>query len=108
MIFLVIFLGLSLLTTSFFLYYSVKKNLQFLDEQDEILELLEDSITNLEICYQKIDKKARLELFSDDAIVKDLVLDVKKTREILKFAIEELTNEKDIIKNVQNIEGDDA
>jgi len=93
------------LTTSAFLYLSVKRNLEFLEQQENLLELFDSSLQELEACHKKIDKKAKLELFSNDAIVKELVADIKKTRLAVATLIEKLTNEKDIIKNIEN---DDA
>ena len=77
------------LTTSTFLYLSVKRNLEFLEQQENLLELFDSSLQELE-------------LFSDDAIVKELVADIKKTRDAVATLIEKLTNEKDIIKNIED------
>jgi hypothetical protein len=92
------------LTTSIFLYLSVKKNLEFLEQQEKMLELFEESLRELDVCHKKIDKKAKLELFSNDAIVKELVDDIKKSRLTVAALIEELTDEKELIKNIQNVD----
>lgn len=94
------------LTTSIFLYLSIKKNLEFLEQQEKMLEMLDESLQELEVCHKKIDKKAKLELFSDDAVVKELIDDIKKSRLAVAALIVELTDEKEIIKNIRNIEGD--
>ena len=94
------------LTTSIFLYLSIKKNLEFLEQQEKMLEMLEESLQELEVCHKKIDKKAKLELFYDDAVVKELIDDIKKSRLAVAALIVELTDEKEIIKNIRNIEGD--
>jgi len=84
------------------LYFSVKKNLQFLEQQEEMLQLLETCLQDLEICRKKIDQKVKMEVFSDDEIVKELVDDIKQTRFTVAIIIERLTNEKEIIQLMQN------
>jgi len=93
-----VFLGLALASTSAVLYFSVKKNLEFLNQQEEILEMLETSIRDLEVCYKRIDKKAKLELFSDDQTVKDLVDDMKQARYTVASIVERLTGEKEVLE----------
>ena len=43
------------LTTSTFLYLSVKRNLEFLEQQENLLELFDSSLQQLEACHKKID-----------------------------------------------------
>jgi|GEM_PF-1999728 len=109
MIFVAVFLALLCGITSTLLYFSIKKNLQFLEQQEEMLELLESSLQDLEICRKKIDKKVKMEVFSDDPIVKELIDDIKQARFTVAIILEKLTNEKEIIQLMQkNDDGDVA
>ena len=40
------------LTTSTFLYLSVKRNLEFLEQQENLLELFDSSLQELEACHK--------------------------------------------------------
>jgi len=108
MIFAIFFLALLLTVTTAISYISVKKNLEFLDQQEEMLELLESSLQDLEVCHKKLDKKVKLELFSDDHIVKELIDDMKLARQTVSSIIEKLTNEKDTIRDVDKVESNNA
>lgn len=109
MIFVAVFLALLCGISSTLLYFSIKKNLQFLEQQEEMLELLESSLQDLEICRKKIDKKVKMEVFSDDPIVKELIDDIKQARFTVAIILEKLTNEKEIIQLMQkNDDGDVA
>jgi hypothetical protein len=106
MIFVCILLGLLLASTSTLLYFSIKKNLEFLQQQEDVLTTLEQALLELDVCAKKIDKKTKLELFSDDPTVKDLVNDMKDARHAVVSIIENLTGEKDAIETMQKTEGE--
>lgn len=94
--FILVFL---LTLSSIALYFSVKKNLEFLDQQETLLLTIEQSLLVLDTCYKKIDRKAKLELFSDEAIVKELIDDMKDARKSIVNISENLTGEKEVIEN---------
>jgi hypothetical protein len=108
MISVTVFLALLCGISSTLLYFSIKKNLQFLEQQEEMLELLESSLQDLEICRKKIDKKVKIEVFSDDPIVKELIDDIKQARFTVAIILEKLTNEKEIIQLIQKNDDGDA
>jgi len=93
---LTLFLLLTLVSST--LYFSVKKNLEFLDQQESLLSTIEQSLQSLEISYKKIDKKSKLQLFSDEAIVKELIDDMKEARRSILIIAENLTGEKEVIE----------
>lgn len=99
MIFVCVFLGFLLTLSSSLLYFSVKKNLEFLEQQENMLSLLESSLQELDVCYKRIDKKVKLELFSDEPTVKELVDDMKYARSTVASIVEQLTGEKNIIES---------
>jgi len=100
MIFICATLSCLLLLSCACLYFSVKKNLQFLEYQEELMQLLETSTQELDVYYNKINKKSKLELFYDDQTVKDLVDDMKQARRVVSTIIEKLTDEKDAIQDI--------
>lgn len=101
MIFVCVALSCLLILASFGLYFSIKKNLQFIEYQEELLQLLEESNQELKICHSRINKKAKLELFSDDQMIKDLVDDMKQARQTVAIIIEKLTGEKEAMQDAE-------
>ena len=92
--------------TSSGLYLSLRKNFELLDKIEEVEEAVEEALKVLDEHYQKIDTKSKIEVFSDEPVVKDLVRDIAEVKTSLhKIAIvldmsiameiqEEETNEK--------------
>ena len=103
MIFVCVFLGSLFALSSIMLYFSVRKNLEFLEQQETLLLSIEQSLHNLNVCRKRIDKKAKLELFLDDRIVKELVDDMKEVRNIVTLIVENLAGEKHALEIIQNI-----
>jgi hypothetical protein len=91
-------LSLFLLVTSISLavglYHSVKKNLELIDTLEETSAVVETCLEDLNYCYKRVDKKLKLELLSDDPVVKELVEDMKVARRAIANISERLTNEK--------------
>jgi hypothetical protein len=66
---------LCLVTTSC-LYVSVKKNLEFLEKVELLTESIQTTVDILEEQHQKINQKSKIEVFSDDPIIRELVRDI--------------------------------
>jgi hypothetical protein len=62
------------------LVVSLKKNLEFSDKFDEIQEELEVSLDVLEEQIKKIDQKTKLEVFSDEPVVRNLLKDIVESK----------------------------
>ena len=60
---------------------SVRKNLELQDKQEMIGEAIEESVELLDVYYQRIDEKSKLEVFSDDHVVRELVNDISEARD---------------------------
>lgn len=73
-------LSVSVFLTSSLLIVSLKKNIEFMEKIDEIQETLEKSLEILEIQSKKIDQKAKLEVFSDEPVVRNLVKDIVESK----------------------------
>lgn len=76
---------IEVLSVSFFLItsllaISLKKNIEFMEKIDEIQEALENSLEILEIQSRKIDQKAKLEVFSDEPVVRNLIKDIIESK----------------------------
>lgn len=75
------------------LYFSLKRNFELIDELEKITDKLDSSIVALEGCYKKIEKKSKLEVFSDDPIVKELILDMKEAKSTIMLISESFSLE---------------
>lgn len=97
-ILIIIFLFISICST-IGLYYSIKKNLEYFETIERIITQLDESLDALEFCYKRIDKKAKLELFSNDPTIKELVEDIKMARQIVLLISEKLVEENEDFKD---------
>jgi len=65
------------------LYYSIKRNLYLSEAFEEMQTQTGESLDILDTCYQRVAAKANLELMSDDPIIRELVADMKMSREAI-------------------------
>ena len=61
-------------------FVSIKKNLEFMERIDEIEGAIQNAIDVLDIHREKIDQKSKIEVFSDEPVVKELVQDIASVR----------------------------
>jgi len=94
------FLSILSISLTAILAVSLKKNLEFMDKFDEIQETIQNSLEILEIQKQKIDQKSRLEVFSDEPVVRNLIKDIVESKnavinvaKILDDSLDTETNE---------------
>lgn len=73
-------LSVSFFLIASFLAISLKKNIEFMEKIDEIQEALENSLEILEIQSRKINQKAKLEVFSDEPVVRNLIKDIIESK----------------------------
>lgn len=66
-----------------FFCWSVKKNLQLTEKLQEINDQVEESLDVLDACYQRAAERAKLEVFTDEPVVKELIEDIKLTRDAI-------------------------
>lgn len=76
MIFLAFVLSVSLIAVSAGLNWSLRKNIEYMDRLEEVQELIQNAIRVLDDQYQKIDQKSKMEVFSDEPIVRELIQDI--------------------------------
>ena len=73
-------LSIGFVVNSVVLYYSVMRNIEYMEKIDEIEESIQSAVEILDEQYQKIDKKTKIEVFSDEPIVRELVRDISIAR----------------------------
>lgn len=73
-------LSIGFVVNSVMLYYSIMRNIEYMEKIDEIEESIQSAVEMLDEQYQKIDKKTKIEVFSDEPIVRELVRDISMAR----------------------------
>ena len=94
MIVLILVLLMVSMASLYAFYRSAKRNFELVDLLEETNEQIEVAIETLDHYYKRIDKKAKLELFTDDPTVRELVEDMKQARRAVLLISEKLTGEK--------------
>lgn len=78
---LTLFLFVVIGCLSYFLYHSVKRNLELLERLEEVVTQTEESLDILDECYKKFYEKSKVDIFIDEPIVKDLINDINNTKD---------------------------
>lgn len=65
------------------LVWSVKKNLAFSEKFESIIEQIERSLDVLDTCYQRAVTRSKLEVLSDEPVVRELLEDIQVTRDAI-------------------------
>ena len=106
MIFTIIILSVICAALSAVLYFSLRLNLQNQDKFEEISEQIDESLDVLDACYQRAAQRAKLEVLSDEPVVRELLEDIKTTRDAILLVanlivkpMQEAEQEKDNEKN---------
>jgi hypothetical protein len=71
-----IFFVVSLITSAL-LVLSVKKNIELVERLENLSESIEESIDVLQEQYEIIEKKTKIEVFSDEPVVRELIEDMR-------------------------------
>lgn len=104
MIFAVILLSIFLTISCVALYYSVKKNLEMIQTLENSMEQVEDSLEILEICKNKIEKKLKIDVLSDEPIIRELIEDIKLSKYSVLLISEKLSGIKEDLGEKENEE----
>lgn len=59
------------------LFFSVKKNLEFMEKIESVSQSVYECLDVLEEQHKLIEEKTKIEVFSDEPIIKNLVEDMK-------------------------------
>lgn len=87
-----------LIIFSISLYISVKKNLELFDRLQQIDDSLQECVKVLNEQIEKIEKKTKIEVFSDEPIIRDLINDMttaKETVVAVSNELDDLVNDED-------------
>ena len=97
---MIIFLFLVCSCLSVGLFFSVKKNLELLSQIDDISDQIEESLDIIDASYKRISEKASLEVMSDEPVIRELVADMKASKDALILVankiVQPLTNNDDL------------
>lgn len=64
-------------------FWSIRKNLQYSEKLQEVGDQVEESLDVLDACYQRAAERAKLEVFTDEPVVKELLEDIRTTRDAI-------------------------
>lgn len=80
-------LTLTLLSTSAVAFFSVRKNIELFEKLEDVSLSLSETLDILEEQIEAMDKKTKIEVFSDEPVVKELIQDmVIAKNSVLKVA----------------------
>ncbi len=100
---LTLLLSTAFLSVSIALGISVMRNIQYMERIDEIEESLQTAIEILDEQYKIIDKKTKIEVFSDEPIIRELVRDITVARNSV-LGVAKLLDDTINIESPQSVE----
>ena len=62
---------------------SVKRNMEMMEKLDDVSDAIDVCIEELSLRQESISAKLKMDVFSDEPVVKDLVLDMKEAKALL-------------------------
>lgn len=74
------------------LYFSVKKNIELIEKIEEAVLQVEESLDILDHFYKRIDKKSKIEVLTDEPVARELVDDMKKSKDAILLIANKLSN----------------
>lgn len=79
-------IGTFLVIISVYAYVVTRRYLELLDKIDDFKDVLGMSVEVLKDCHSSLDEKSKIEVFSDEPIIRDLVQDMIRARDaVLKI-----------------------
>ena len=92
---MIYFLFVVVVTLLTFLIFSIKKNLELNEQLEDVTGQIEESLDILDEYYARIDKKTKIEMFSDEPIIKELVADIGASRDAILLIANKISNNND-------------
>jgi hypothetical protein len=65
------------------LFYSLKKNIELMEQLDEVKDQVEESLDVLDFVYGRIYDKSQIEVLSDEPLVRELLQDIKAAKDTM-------------------------
>jgi len=81
--FFIIALIITVLILSGLLFWSVSLNLKYSEKIEEIKDVVDESLDVLNLHYQRAARRAKLEVMSDEPVVRELVSDLQSARNVI-------------------------
>lgn len=86
----VVVLILTNMVTGAGLYLSVTRALSLLEKLEEVEESLEKCYLSLKTSHSALDEKTKIEVFSDEPVVKDIVSEMLHAKDAVQEVIDKL------------------
>ena len=77
------------------LFLSVKKNLVLNEKLENITEQIEESLDILDENYARIHRKTKIEILSDEPIIKELIFDINTSKDAILLIANKISNNND-------------
>lgn len=84
--------------TAYGLWMSVRKAMALIEKIEEVEDFLEKCYLSISRAHQVFEEKSKIDVFSDEPIVKELVAEMKDTREVFKSALNSLQEYSENVK----------
>lgn len=96
-----IFLAVTLTATLYGLFFSVKKNIELLEKIENLGDAVYRSLDVLEEQHAVIEKKTKIEVFSDEPVVRELVRDMIIAKNSVMEAAKILDESLQIVEEIE-------
>lgn len=80
---MIITLMLLIIALAIALFYSLKKNIELMEQLDEVKDQVEESLDVLDFVYGRIYDKSQIEVLSDEPLVRELLQDIKAAKDTM-------------------------
>jgi predicted DNA-binding protein YlxM (UPF0122 family) len=84
------FFFVSIISSSL-LFLSVRKNIELFEAVEEITDQINESLDLLEDYEKKLERKSKLEVMSDEPVIREVMNDIKGSKEAVKSVREKLS-----------------
>jgi hypothetical protein len=82
---------LALIAESTVLYISIKRNLAWMELFEDLTESYKETLQELQVLYNSVNRKSKMELFLDEPVTRELIEDIKGTKKAIKDAAEKIS-----------------
>jgi len=89
---MIVILSILILILVVCLVLSVYRNIQLMNSIDEITNQIEESLDLLDTIYGRLYDKSKIEVYSDDYIIREIVGDIKLARDTVLLVATKLVS----------------
>lgn len=80
MTFAVVILSFLLACSIYINVVSLRRNLELSDQRERLVDVIEESLDVLDACHIRLAHTAEIPVLSDEPLIRDVVLDIKRAR----------------------------